>query len=211
MALGRPTPARRVKAPTLCWHTSSQGQAHGAQAPLPTLGPPAESLRPLRDHSPARLARALPTLLPALGPVPPSQGSRPLWAEAACWAWAERLPAACLAGALSLLLGCGGVPGSSSVCEQAGQRPATPSPWKHGAPQGGDARRCPGGRGHVSPASSRLRGPWQRRGAPCGGQAWGGGRRMRRPAPGWPGPPAPAAGRTRRTAGARRSAGSTPS
>lgn len=76
MALGRPTPARRVKTPALCWHTSSQGQAHGAQAPLPTLGPPAESLRPLRDHSPARLARALPTLLPALGPVPPSQGSR---------------------------------------------------------------------------------------------------------------------------------------
>lgn len=76
MALERPTLARQARTPALCWHASFQGQVHGAQAPRPVLGLPAESLRPLRDHSPTCLAQALPMLLLALVPVPPSQGSR---------------------------------------------------------------------------------------------------------------------------------------
>lgn len=56
-----------------------------------------------------------------------------------------------------------------------------------------------------------LRGPWCQQGAQRAAPASGGGGQRRRPAPGWPGPPAPGAGRTRRTAEVRPSAGSRPS
>lgn len=102
------------------------------------------------------------------------------------------------------------VPSGGDACRAALQRVSPPTgPGAHTGGQGTcqclrPAVTCP-------PSPSHLRGPWHWWGALCGGWASRGGGQRRRPVRGWPGPPAPAAGRTRRTAVGRRSAGSTPS